>query len=140
MVKVRIQLMSEAGGNTNPFTVSKEIMKEGGVKGFYKGLDSALLRQVVYGTMRLGLFYNISASMKEKNGGANLSAGQKATASIIAGGVGSFIGNPADLCLVRMQADSTLPKAERRNYTGVFNGFNMLVKSLYKIWGFVFDS
>jgi len=64
MVKVRIQLMSEAGGNTSPFAVSKEIMKEGGVKGFYKGLDSAILRQVVYGTMRLGLFYNISEDMK----------------------------------------------------------------------------
>jgi len=127
MVKVRIQLMSESGGNTSPFAVSRDIMKEGGVKGFYKGLDSAILRQVVYGTMRLGLFYNISEDMKQKNGGKNLSAGQKATASIIAGGVGSFIGTPADLCLVRMQADTTLPVEQRRNYTGVFNALQRIV-------------
>jgi len=113
--------MSESGGSTNPATVAKGIYAEGGIKYFYKGLDSAILRQVVYGTMRLGLFYNISEDMKKKNGGKNLSAGQKATASIIAGGVGSFIGNPADLCLVRMQADSVLPPAERRNYTVVGN-------------------
>merc|ERR1711990_955800 len=68
MVKVRIQLMSEAGGNTSPFKVAGEIYKEGGIKYFYKGLDSAILRQVVYGTMRLGLFYNISEDMKKKNG------------------------------------------------------------------------
>lgn len=46
MVKVRIQLKSEArGGNLSPFTIAKDIYKnEGGAKGFYKGLDSALLR------------------------------------------------------------------------------------------------
>ena len=33
-----------------------------------------------------------------------------------AGGLGSFVGNPCDLALVRMQADTTLPEAERRNY------------------------
>lgn len=119
--------MSESGGSTNPLTVASGIYKEGGLKYFYKGLDSAILRQVVYGTMRLGLFYNISEDMKKKNGGKNLSAGQKATASIIAGGVGSFIGNPADLCLVRMQADSVLPPAERRNYTGVGNALQRIV-------------
>jgi len=127
MVKVRIQLMSEAGGNTSPFAVARGIMAEGGPKAFYKGLDSALLRQVVYGTMRLGLFYNISESMKQSNGGKNLSAGQKAIASIVAGGVGSFIGTPADLCLVRMQADSVLPPEERRNYTSVGNALTRIV-------------
>ena len=74
MVKVRIQLMSESGGNTSPFAVSREIYNQGGIKYFYKGLDSAILRQVVYGTMRLGLFYNISEHLKQKNGGKNLSA------------------------------------------------------------------
>lgn len=46
MVKVRIQLKSEArSGNLSPITVAKEIYKnEGGIKGFYAGIDSALLR------------------------------------------------------------------------------------------------
>lgn len=57
-----------------------------------------------------------------------MSAFQKATASLVAGGLGSFVGNPADLCLVRMQADSTLPAAERRNYTGVGNALTRIVK------------
>jgi solute carrier family 25 oxoglutarate transporter 11 len=128
MVKVRIQLRSESGGSTSPFNVAREIFASGGVKEFYKGLDSAILRQVVYGTLRLGIFFNMTESMKRKNGGKNLSAFQKAQASIIAGGLGSFVGNPADLCLVRMQADSTLPAAERRNYTGVFNALGRIVK------------
>jgi solute carrier family 25 oxoglutarate transporter 11 len=72
MVKVRIQLMSEAGGSTSPFVVARELMAEGGVKGFYRGIDSAILRQVVYGTLRLGIFFNLSEYYKKKNGGKNL--------------------------------------------------------------------
>ena len=128
MVKVRIQLRSEAGGSTSPFNVAREVFKEGGAKGFYKGLDSAILRQVVYGTLRLGIFFNMTESMKRKNGGKNISASQKAFASIVAGGFGSFVGNPADLCLVRVQADSTLPPEERRNYTGVGNALSRIIK------------
>jgi hypothetical protein len=38
MIKVRIQLMGEAGGSTNPIVVAKDIYKlDGGMKGFYKG-------------------------------------------------------------------------------------------------------
>jgi len=128
MVKVRIQLRSESGGSTSPFNVAREILATGGIKEFYRGLDSAILRQVVYGTLRLGIYFNYTEAMKRKNGGKNISAIQKAQASILAGGLGSFVGNPADLCLVRMQADSTLPAAERRNYTGVFNALTRIVK------------
>lgn len=45
-----------------------------------------------------------------------------------AGFVGSLIGNPADLALVRIQADTTLPPNERRGYTNVFNAFSRIVK------------
>lgn len=30
-----------------------------------------------------------------------------------------MVGSPADLSLIRMQSDSTLPAAQRRNYKGV---------------------
>lgn len=45
-----------------------------------------------------------------------------------AGALGSFIGNPCDLALVRMQADSTLPEAQRRNYKHVGDAFMRIVK------------
>jgi solute carrier family 25 oxoglutarate transporter 11 len=45
-----------------------------------------------------------------------------------AGLIASFIGNPADLALIRMQADSALPLAERRNYTNVVNAFSRIAK------------
>lgn len=39
-----------------------------------------------------------------------------------------MVGNPADLILIRMQADKRLPVAERRNYTGTFNALTTIVK------------
>jgi len=71
------------------------------MKGFYKGLDSALLRQIVYGTMRLGIYFNLTEKWKRESG-KNTTAFQKLQASIIAGGFGAFWGNPADLALVRL--------------------------------------
>jgi len=128
MIKVRIQLRSEGGGSTSPFSVAKEIYGSGGVKEFYKGLDSALLRQVVYGTLRLGIYFNATEWVKvNKNNGESLSALQRAGCSLAAGSIGSFIGNPCDLALVRMQADSSLPEAERRNYKNVVDAFSRIV-------------
>jgi len=42
--------------------------------------------------------------------------------------VGAFVGNPADLSLVRMQSDNNLPKEERRNYKNVFDALSRTVK------------
>jgi len=51
---------------------------------------------------------------------------QRVGISLIAGGIGALVGTPADAALVRMQADSTLPPAERRNYKNVVDA---LIKS-----------
>ena len=46
---------------------------------------------------------------------------------MFAGFVGSLVGNPADLILVRIQADGRLPLEKRRNYKNVFNAFSRIV-------------
>ena len=86
------------------------------------------MRQVVYGTLRLGIYFNLTEYVKNNtNGGENLSALQRAGCSMTAGALGSFVGNPCDLALVRMQADTTLPEAERRNYKNVVDAFTRIV-------------
>ena len=63
-------------------------------------LGSAFLRQVLYATTRLGLYKTISDNWKLKYK-RDLTLFEKMQASSFAGFVGSLIGNPADLCLVR---------------------------------------
>lgn len=62
----------------------------------------------------------------ESNQGKPLPLYQKALCGLTAGAVGACFGSPADLALIRMQADSLLPAAERRNYKNAFH-------ALYKI-------
>jgi solute carrier family 25 oxoglutarate transporter 11 len=81
------------------------MLKESGVRSFYRGLDSALMRQIIYTTARFGIFFNLVDYVKYGQGGQNLSFAQKGGCSLIAGGLGSFIGTPADLILIRMQSD-----------------------------------
>lgn len=40
---------------------------------------------------------------------------------MIAGGIGAFIGTPAEVALIRMTADGRLPPEKKRNYKNVFN-------------------
>jgi len=53
---------------------------------------------------------------------------QNSIASLFSGAVGSFVGNPADLSLVRMQSDNNLPPNERRNYKNVFDALIRTVR------------
>lgn len=124
MVKVRIQL-GETGG---PIGVATKIVQKDGFGALYKGLSAGLLRQATYTTARLGIFNNLSAALKDYNQGQNIPLYQKALAGLTAGGLGALVGNPADLTLIRMQADATMPPEQRRNYKGVGDAFIRIVR------------
>lgn len=131
IVKVRIQIRGESGNkNVSPFDVARELRAEKGIKGFYRGLDSALVRQATYTTARFGIYLNVSQAMQKNlpEGQTNISFVQKCIASLAAGAGGAFIGNPADLALVRMQSDSTLPADQRRNYKHVGDALTRIVR------------
>ncbi|KAE9465971.1 hypothetical protein C3L33_02140, partial [Rhododendron williamsianum] len=61
------------------------------------------------------------------NGGKPLPLYQKALCGLTAGAIGACVGTPADLALVRMQADATLPPSQRRNYKNVFHALYRII-------------
>lgn len=124
MVKVRIQL----GAQGSPVGVARQIIAADGFGSLYKGLSAGLLRQATYTTARLGIFNIISAEAKKMNNGQNLPLWQKAVCGLTAGGLGALVGTPADLTLIRMQADNTLPLEQRRNYKGVGDALVRIVR------------
>lgn len=65
----------------------------------------------------MGIFRTVSNKLKDENG--DLTFLSRASAGLIAGGLGAIIGTPCDLALIRMQADSSLPEVERRGYKHV---------------------
>jgi len=49
--------------------------------------------------------------------------------SLTAGGIGALIGTPAEVALIRMQYDTTLPVAERRGYKNVVDALVQIAKA-----------
>lgn len=132
LVKVRIQLSGEGGKGattTNPLALARQIVKNEGFRVLYTGLSAAWTRQLTYATARLGIFQSVlDAIAARKSQGGKITLMDRTAAGLTAGALGSFIGTPADLCLVRMQADAVLPPSQRRNYRGVGHAFSTIVK------------
>lgn len=91
-----------------------------------QGLSAGLLRQATYTTARLGSFRILTNKAIEANEGKPLPLYQKALCGLTAGAIGATVGSPADLALIRMQADATLPLAQRRNYTNAFHALSRI--------------
>lgn len=68
----------------------------------------------------------LTAKAIESNDGKPLPLYQKALCGLTAGAIGACVGSPADLALIRMQADNTLPLAQRRNYTNAFHALTRI--------------
>jgi len=126
MIKVRVQLGAAEGGSTNPFVVASKLIKADGIAGLYKGLDAGLTRQVFYTGARLGLYDYFTAAAAVP--GEKMPFWKTTACALSAGGIAAIIGNPADLSLIRMQADTMQPEAQRRNYTGVVHALTTTVK------------
>lgn len=117
-VKVHLQVARE-GHRTSQISAlqfARSTLQKDGWKTFYSGLDSALIRQSAYGTVRLGLYRTFTDREKTRRQVTTLPFWLKVVSSSFAGAMGALVSNPADLTLVRMQADRRLPISHRRNY------------------------
>lgn len=134
MIKVRLQLAGE-GVKTGPkptvASVTREVVASGRVLDLYTGLSAGLLRQAVYTTARLGFFdtFMKSLSARAESKGTKVGFGERASAGLAAGGLAAFVGNPADLALIRMQSDGLKPVEKRANYKSVIDALARISKS-----------
>eukprot|EP01138_Halocafeteria_seosinensis_P002263 gb/GECG01002315.1/.p1 GENE.gb/GECG01002315.1/~~gb/GECG01002315.1/.p1 ORF type:complete len:208 (+),score=20.66 gb/GECG01002315.1/:1-624(+) len=120
LTKVRLQLIGQKEGvRPSMFSVLRNVLRDEGFTALYAGLSASLGRQAIYGTARLGLHRSFSDYLKEKQGGGNLKPSLKIASSLTSGAIASFIGNPFDIALVRMQADNMSHAADRRGYKHV---------------------
>ncbi|KAG0566606.1 hypothetical protein KC19_7G077400 [Ceratodon purpureus] len=149
LIKVRMQLQGEAVAapalafaldgrhapvaavaRPGPLGVGLNVARSEGVQALYSGVSATLLRQCLYSSTRMGLYEYLKQQWRDDtvHGASGLPLHKKVTAALVAGAAGAIVGNPADLAMVRMQADGRLPMAERRNYTGVGNALSRMVK------------
>ena len=117
VVRVQMQVGKAVGGTLE---ASMAVARQG-LGAVYAGISAAWLRQVTYGSGRLGI-YSYLLDMDKRRRAASVETGAPSFAAkigmgVTSGSVGAFIGNPAELALVRMGADGKEPDpAKRRNY------------------------
>ena len=120
---VRLNLLSQAADATKPKGVvsfASQIIKNEGVGALYKGLSAGITRQVFYATSRFGL-YEVTRDWSSKYRKTDIWS--RLFVGAVSGGIAAYISCPAEVSLVRMSNDNSLPLAERRNYKGVGNAF-----------------
>ncbi len=98
---------------------------EHGVSGLYQGLSAGILRQVFYATSRFGLFEVMRDEYQRRNGSVDIMG--RLGCGVASGSIAAFISCPAEVTLVRLSNDQTLPVEKRRNYTGVANAFTRIM-------------
>jgi solute carrier family 25 oxoglutarate transporter 11 len=114
LVKVRMQLNASATQTPTIVGTTLAVVRQEGILALYDGITGSMLRQFVLIGTRLG-FYNVFRKAFEGPDG-RISFTGKLGCGLLAGAAGALLGNPADLALVRMQADGRLPLDRRRNY------------------------
>lgn len=129
MIKVRIQLHGEGakGVKANPITLARQVIAHDGFMSLYTGLSAGLLRQATYTTARMGIYREVS-DLLHGDKKQPLSFTKKTIAGLAAGGFGAVFGTPADVALIRMQADKTMDAAHRRNYKGVVDALTRITR------------
>ncbi|XP_022131753.1 mitochondrial uncoupling protein 5-like [Momordica charantia] len=110
-----------------PISVGVRIVQSEGVAALFSGVSATVLRQTLYSTTRMGLYDVLKTKWTDPNSG-NMPLVRKIAAGLIAGGIGAAVGNPADVAMVRMQADGRLPAGQRRNYKGVVDAITRMSK------------
>lgn len=129
LLKVRLQIQGEgvagAGPKLGVVGMGMNVVKTDGVLALYRGLSATLLRQFFYSGTRFGVYEVV----KTRLGGESKSTPMwvKATAGITGGACGAVVGQPAEISLVRMQADGKRAVEQRRNYTSVLDALRRTV-------------
>ncbi|KAK6125855.1 hypothetical protein DH2020_040403 [Rehmannia glutinosa] len=113
---------------TGPVSVGLRIVQQDGAAALFSGVSATVLRQTLYSTTRMGLYEIIKNKWSDPNTN-NMPLTRKIAAGLIAGGVGAAVGNPADVAMVRMQADGRLPLDQRRNYKSVVDAISQMSKN-----------
>ncbi|KAB1212881.1 Mitochondrial uncoupling protein 4 [Morella rubra] len=120
-------LHAAAPPRAGPVYIATRIVQAEGVAGLFSGVSATILRQTLYSTTRMGL-YAILKTKWSDSGSVTLPLQRKIAAGLIAGGIGAAVGNPADVAMVRMQADGRLPFGQRRNYKSVVDAISQMSK------------
>ncbi|VDP16720.1 unnamed protein product [Onchocerca flexuosa] len=136
LLKNRMQLngLSDRKESRSSLRILRSIIRNEGFFAIYSGLSAGLLRQATYTTTRLGIYTWLFEQFTKD--GTTTTFATKAAIALIAGAVGSFVGTPAEVALIRMCTDGRLPLEQRRRYKNVMDALMRVIREegIFTLW------
>lgn len=121
-VKVRLQIQSTSVGYvqyTGMMNCMTRMAAEEGPTSLFKGLSPGLLRQLVYGGLRLGMYDPVKKFYIDKSGGRDTFL-VKVLTGFTSGSIAMCAGQPADIIKIRFQAGDN-------RYSSLFDAFRKII-------------
>jgi len=132
--KVRLQIQGqqvkpgEALKYKGLFDCISKVAREEGASYLYKGLTAGVQRQMVFASLRIGLYDWVRDFFVGKDGkGGEAPLSKKILAGFTTGAFGIMIANPTDVVKVRLQAEGRLPPEASRQFTRVSDVYRKIV-------------
>lgn len=106
----------------------RRIAAEEGTLALYKGFWPALQRQLVFASLRIGLYKQISDAFRAP-GATTIPLSAKVLSGLLSGAIGISIANPTDLVKVRMQSEGRLVPGQAPRYAGVMDAYRTIIRT-----------
>lgn len=104
LTKNRLMLASANPAERAPTTISvvRDIVSKNGPTGLFNGLSAGISRQIVYATLRLGLYQPVLDAVTGGAPAAAVTVSQRVVAGAVSGSFAAFCSCPVEVALVRM--------------------------------------
>ncbi|KAJ6723511.1 MITOCHONDRIAL SUBSTRATE CARRIER FAMILY PROTEIN UCPB [Salix koriyanagi] len=103
-VRLQMQLVGQRGPLTGMGQVAAQVLKKEGPKALYLGMMPALIRSVLYGGLRLGLYEPSKYACNLAFGSSNILL--KIASGAFSGAVATALTNPVEVLKVRLQMNA----------------------------------
>ena len=105
------------------------MIKEEGIRSPYKGIYAGFQRQIVYASLRTGLYDPIKNLLCGKDFKGDIPLYNRIIAGLSSGAIGILIANPTDVIKIRLQAEGNLPPGVPKRYNGVMDAWFKIYKT-----------
>jgi len=133
--KVRLQIQGSQLKAGDPIKYKgllgtvRAVAAEEGPLALFKGLGAGLQRQMVFASIRIGLYDEVKALYVGKDWVGDIPLYKKILAGLTTGAVGICVANPTDVIKIRLQAEGRLPPGVPKRYNGVMDAYAKIIKT-----------
>lgn len=107
VTKIRMQNQAGTGSSLKYQGVlsgAMRILREEGWRGWAKGMEPSMMREMTYSSVRIGAYEPLRALLSRGGSSTETSPSVKFFSALISGGTGAALANPFDLVKTRFQA------------------------------------